>query len=94
MTRRKSSKPEPQGNSGPGALAGTEVLVLLQVLRDDHAERWTREELRRELVNIDPAGIDESLAAMEAAGVVLLDGDHVEPSRCARWFDSHYVVTI
>jgi DNA-binding HxlR family transcriptional regulator len=94
MTRRKSSKPEPQGRSGPGPLAGTENLVLLQVLRDDHSERWTREELRRELVNIDPEAIDESLKAMEAAGVVVLDGDHVEPSRCARWFDAHYLVTI
>jgi hypothetical protein len=94
MTRRTSSEPDPQDSGDPGPLAEVENLLLLHVLRDDHAERWTREELRCELHDINPAAIDESLEGMEAAGVVVLDGEHVERSRCAQWFNALGVICI
>jgi hypothetical protein len=62
--------------------------IVLQVLRDDHPDRWTRVELEQAASDIEPLTVSDALMALDAEGVVILDGEHVEASRCARHLDS------
>ncbi len=62
--------------------------IVLQVLRADHAERWTRVELEQAASDIEPLTVSYALVTLDAEGVVLLDGEHLEASRCARHLDS------
>ena len=61
--------------------------VVLLVLDDDHAEVWSRAEIMRALSDIDQLAINDALAHLEAEGVVILDGEQVRSSRCARCLD-------
>jgi hypothetical protein len=63
-------------------------VIVLQVLRDDHPERWTRRELERESPDLDPRAICDGLARLAAEGVVILDGETVMASPCARHMDA------
>jgi hypothetical protein len=71
-----------------------ERAIVLQVLRDDHPERWTRAELEAEVSDFDPLTVNEALTRLEAEGVVILDGENVEASRCARRMDALELVSI
>ncbi len=71
-----------------------ERAIVLQVLRDDHPERWTRAELEAEVFDFDPLTVNEALTRLEAEGVVILDGENVEASRCARRMDALELVSI
>ncbi|HEV3321849.1 MAG TPA: hypothetical protein VG147_06600 [Solirubrobacteraceae bacterium] len=68
--------------------------IVLQVLRDDHAERWTRAELEQEASDIEPLTVSDALMTLGAEGVVILDGERVEASRCARHLDSLELISI
>lgn len=61
--------------------------IVLQVLSDDHPEQWTRAELEREASDIEPLTVSDALMTLKAEGVVVLDGEHVEASRCTRHLD-------
>jgi hypothetical protein len=64
-----------------------ERAILLQLLRDDHDERWTPTELVNETTGLGPRAIRAGLARLSAEGVTVeLDG-HVLASRCARRLD-------
>ncbi len=71
-----------------------ERAIVLQVLRDDHPERWTRAELEAEVSDFAPVTVNEALVRLEAEGVVILDGENVEASRCARRMDALELVSI
>jgi hypothetical protein len=71
-----------------------ERAIVLQVLRDDHPERWTRAELEAEIFDFPPVIVNEALVRLEAEGVVILDGEDVEASRCARRMDALELVSI
>jgi hypothetical protein len=71
-----------------------ERLLVFQLLNDDHAERWTREELRDALEDIEPTVVDAALEGLTAAGVAVRDGEHMEASPCARKFDALHLVMI
>jgi hypothetical protein len=71
-----------------------ERAIVLQVLRDDHPERWTRAELEAEIFDFPPVIVNEALVRLEAEGVVILDGENVEASRCARRMDALELVAI
>lgn len=71
-----------------------ERAIVLQVLRDDHPERWTRAELEAEVFDFDPLIVNEALVRLEAEGVVILDGENVEASGCARRMDALELVSI
>jgi hypothetical protein len=71
-----------------------ERAIVLQALRDDHPERWTRAELEAEIFDFPPVIVDEALVRLEAEGVVILDGENVEASRCARRMDALELVSI
>ncbi len=46
-----------------------ERAIVLQVLRDDHPERWTRAELEAEVSDFDPLTGNEALAMTDLGGV-------------------------
>jgi DNA-binding HxlR family transcriptional regulator len=68
--------------------------IVLQTLRDDHDEKWTRAELEQEASDIEPLTVSEALMTLEAEGVLILEGEHVEASRCARHLDELELISI
>jgi hypothetical protein len=71
-----------------------ERAVVLQVLRDDHTERWSLEELLGELSDYGPGIVDEALARMEREGILEREGRQVWASRAARHLDELELIGI
>jgi DNA-binding HxlR family transcriptional regulator len=71
-----------------------ERAVVLQVLRDDHQEHWSRPELAEELSGFEPAMLERALARLERDGLVRLDGAHVSASRAVRRLDELELVSV
>ena len=67
---------------------GTQCLVVLQVLRNDHPKPWTRAELDRELYDVDEAAIGVALERLREQGVVHVEGERFFASPCARHLDA------
>jgi hypothetical protein len=67
---------------------GTQCVVVLQVLRDDHEPPWSREEIEGELADVDPEAIGVALERLEEQGVVNREGERIEASPCARHLDA------
>ncbi len=67
---------------------GTQCLVVLQLLRDDHPARWPRGELERELYDVDPEAIGVALERLRQQGVVHAEGERVWASACTRHLDA------
>jgi hypothetical protein len=65
-----------------------ERAIVLQVLRDDHDERWPRVELGRELGDFESAILELALERLEREGVLCLDRSDVRASRAARHLDA------
>jgi DNA-binding HxlR family transcriptional regulator len=68
--------------------------IVMQVLREDHTEPWTRAELESEIYDIEPMAISDALAALEAEGVLDTQGEQVQASRCAWRLDALGMVSI
>jgi hypothetical protein len=68
--------------------------IVLLVLDSDHAEVWSRAEIERALNDTDPLTINDALADLEAEGVVILAGEQVRASRCARQLDGLGVICV
>jgi hypothetical protein len=68
--------------------------IVLQVLRDDHDELWTRAELLKEMDDIDPAIVSAQLSRLAGEGAVSIDGERVKASPCARCMDALGLVAI
>jgi hypothetical protein len=65
-----------------------ERAIVLQLLRDDHDERWSRTELQAALDNIEPSTLAEALERLERHGVALTpSADAIAASPCARRLD-------
>ena len=71
-----------------------ERALVLQVLRNDHDERWMRAELEPEVFDFDPLTVNEALTRLAADGVVILDGKRVRASVCARRIDALELIAI
>ena len=71
-----------------------ERAVVLQVLRDDHDERWSRVELEQEIYDIEPSAIGEAVERLREEGVVHISGQLVWASRCAWHLDELGMVSI
>ena len=71
-----------------------ERAIVLQVLRDDCDERWSRAELEREIYDIEPLAINEALERLRDEGVVHLSGEFAWASRCARRLDALGMISI
>jgi len=74
----------PQPNAEPRRV---ERAVVLQLLRDDHDERWPRAELEAEINDVEPSVLRSAIAHLERQGVVAAQGEHVAAARCARHLD-------
>jgi hypothetical protein len=68
--------------------------IVLQVLRDDHALCWTREQLQKEIYDIEPEDIARAIQRLREEGVVITKDNMVRASRCARWLDDLGMVSI
>jgi hypothetical protein len=65
-----------------------ERAIVLQLLRRDHGERWSRTELQAALDNIEPSTLAEALERLERHGVALTpSADAIAASPCARRLD-------
>jgi DNA-binding transcriptional ArsR family regulator len=71
-----------------------ERAIILQVLRGDRDERWSRVELEGEIYDIEPLAISEALERLREEGLVHLAGELVWASRCARRLDALGMVSI
>jgi predicted ArsR family transcriptional regulator len=69
-----------------GDSARVERAVVLQLLRDDHRQHWSRAELADELGAEAPA-IEAALTRLHAEGVVRLDDDRISASPATRRLD-------
>jgi hypothetical protein len=59
-------------------------IIIHQLLRHDHTERWTPKQLQRVFSDIEPEIIAEAVAKLEATGVAWRLDEYVGASRCAR----------
>jgi hypothetical protein len=71
-----------------------ERAIVLQLLRDDHRDCWSRAELERELSDIEPLDISDALARLHVEGVVVLEGEQVRASGCTRRLDALEVICV
>jgi hypothetical protein len=71
----------------PRQEAGTQCVVLLQVLRDDHPKPWTRKQIERNLADVDPDAIGVALERLHEQGVVNVEDEQITASACARHLD-------
>jgi hypothetical protein len=71
-----------------------ERAIVLQVLRDDHVERWSRAELERGLYDVEAQALAAALESLRQEGVLHLSGDLVWASRCALRLDALGMVSI
>jgi hypothetical protein len=69
--------------------------IVLQVLRDDHPEPWTRAELERQLSDFLPEEVEAAIEDLAAEGVLTISDDEaIRASRCARHLDALELVSI
>jgi hypothetical protein len=71
-----------------------ERAIVLQLLRDDHAERWSRAELAREIADFDAKTLSCALARLKREEVVCVDGAGVRAARAVRHLDALEMVCI
>jgi hypothetical protein len=83
-----------QEQGGWSSQQQAERVIVLQTLRDDRPEQWTRVDLEIEVDRIDALTVSDALALLEADGVVIVDGERVCVSACARRLDSLGLVSI
>jgi hypothetical protein len=69
-------------------------IIIHQLLREGHTERWTPKQLQRALRDIEPEVIVEAVAELEAAGVAWRLDEYVGASRCARYLLSLDLICI
>lgn len=67
--------------------------IVLDLLEEDHDERWQRDELAA-AVRVERSVLDCALARLQAAGVAVCDGDEVRASSCARFIDALELISI
>jgi DNA-binding HxlR family transcriptional regulator len=71
-----------------------ERAIVLQILRDDHEQRWARAELEREIPDFEPTLLDEALACLRRDGVLHREGSLVWAARAARRLDELGLISI
>jgi Mn-dependent DtxR family transcriptional regulator len=80
---------EPQAPDG----ARLERAVVLQLLRDDHDQSWSRAELASEL-GADAPAVQEALSRLQREGVVSLSDDQITASPAARRLDALELISV
>ncbi len=78
----------------PDGEPATESIVILQLLRNDRPEWWSRADVLRELHDIDEDAIRGSLAHLERLGLLDVDGERVRAADGLRHIDSLGLICI
>ena len=71
-----------------------ERAIILQFLRDDHGDRWSRAELEVEISNVEPLDISDALTSLDQDGIVQISGESVWASRAVRRLDELGLIAI
>jgi hypothetical protein len=77
----------PVGEQYDAPIWRAERAIALQLLRDDHDQRWKLAELEREVPDVPIGAVRGALGRLRAEGVAVACGAHVLASRCARRLD-------
>lgn len=85
---------EPDRQEPERVMRIAERAVVLQILRNDHEERWPRAELAEEISDFEPAVLEEALECLERDGVLHRQGDTVWAARAARRLDELELISI
>ena len=72
----------------------TERAIVLQLLRDDHEQEWSRAELERKLRDLNPDVIVSSLAKLSSVDVVVFKGEAIQASPCAWCLDALQLLAV
>jgi hypothetical protein len=72
----------------------TECLVVLQALGRGERDGAPLERVRAELSDIEPARVEDAIASLRAAGVVLLDDGRLHLSDAAQRLDELAMIAI
>ena len=91
---QEASAPMPANHTPHSDTQFEQRIIIHQLLRDDHTERWTPKQLQRALSDIEPETIDEAVAELEEAGVAWRLDDYVGASHCTRYLFSLDLITI
>jgi hypothetical protein len=84
-----------QGNRRPTDDPGmAQRAIVQQVLRNDHRERWSRQQLERTLADITPEAISDAIVRLEASGVIHCLDEFIGASRCARHLDALGLIAV
>jgi hypothetical protein len=75
-------------------LGAAQRAIVLQILRDDHPQRWQRAELESKVSDIEPLLITDAFAQLHAEGVVVVEGEQVQASRSARHLDTLGLIAV
>lgn len=71
-----------------------ERAIILQLLRDDHDERWSRAELEVEFGDVAPEALSSAIEHLERQGTVVMQRGHVLASPSVRRIDELGLVGI
>ncbi|HWX43989.1 MAG TPA: hypothetical protein VNY52_01550 [Solirubrobacteraceae bacterium] len=71
-----------------------ERAIVLQILREDHQERWSRAELAREISDFEAPMLERALGCLERDGVLHSEGEAVWAARAARRLDELELIGI
>jgi hypothetical protein len=77
----------------PGPLEIAERAIVLQVLRDDHDERWSLAELQAE-IGVEPTLLSSAVKHLEQQGALVSLDACVLASRCARHLDGLWLIGV
>ena len=80
--------------SAAPAIQKAERAILLQLLREDHAECWARTELDEALTDIPLLDVAAGLDRLRRHGIAQLSKGHVWATCVARYLDSLGVISI
>lgn len=71
-----------------------ERAIVLQLLRDDHRERWSDKQIERAIPDFKPEAIRKAIVRLEAGGVICCLDEFIGASRCAQYLDSLELISI
>jgi hypothetical protein len=75
----------------PLPTAATRLLeraIVLEVLRDDHRERWSDKQIERAIPDFKPEVIRKAIIRLEAGGVIVCLDEYIGASRSAQYLNS------
>jgi len=61
--------------------------IVLMLVDEDHAVRWLRADIERELFDVVPEAIGEALERLRDGGVIELEGEEVWALSAARYLN-------